>query len=117
MTIFPNYVCQKCGFKLASPSEECVACGFKEVRIYTVKDAGEINRLQSELTKYKKACEVLMEVVKDIDSGSLEYYDSVFKDHIWEIDETEKPIDPEYYVYQELKKARQAIQKVEDILK
>lgn len=61
MTIFPNYVCQKCGFKLASPSEECVACGFKEVRIYTVKDAGEINRLQSELTKYKKACEVLRE--------------------------------------------------------
>lgn len=56
-------------------------------------------------------------VIKSIENGPLRYYDSVYKDTEWDTCCSGRdcgclgmPIDPEYFIYQDLKRARSYFQ-------
>lgn len=73
----------------------------------------KLNSLLESNEKLEKQNKLMKEALESICGGALRYYDDSYSDITWDVDDTGMPNDPEYYVYQELKKARQVLREIE----
>lgn len=52
-----------------------------------------------------------IEEIRNELEGVIEYYHSCYKNLEFEIDESGRPVDPEYYIYKTLKKVEEILEK------
>jgi hypothetical protein len=73
--------------------------------------ARQVARMASEIKQKDEIIKVLMDAVNGLD-GVFRYYDDTYKDCHFEVDDSGKPVDPEYYIWKELQHTRAALVKV-----
>lgn len=83
-----------------------------------LKQRHEIKSLQQTIDKQNQIIKEFREVLGEIEKGPLHFYDTTYEDANWgfccsgyQCACQGKPSDPEYFVYQDLKRAREVLAK------